>query len=125
MENTYKKVMEETTLAEGLSFQGKMTKVNGLVTQIFSFKYLAPSLYVLLLLLLYIGNRHYVQQLVRDIEKRKITAQQVQTEYMEWETKYLQESRQLHVLQRAKRLGLQESSVAPVLIKKESTLKEK
>lgn len=118
--NTYRDLHEEEALVhvhEGGTWQGFWHRVGYFFSLLFIIKHLRKSLFVMLLGVIYVGNRHYVSALVRRAEHEQVAVQNVRTEYMEWEMKYIRVMKRSHLARRAVTLGLQESKVPPKIVR--------
>lgn len=67
----------------------------------------------------YIANRHYTERVVRKVTKLRKEVEELRVDYITREARYIQKSTHRNVTQRAKKLGLNEGKDAPTLLKKE------
>ena len=116
--NTYRDLDEGAVVlpGDGHVWQGFWHRVGYFFSGLFFLKYLKQSLFVMLLGLVYVGNRHYVAGVIRSIEREKIARDGVYAEYMEWEMRYIRLTKRSQIAKRAAAMGLEESKVPPQVI---------
>ncbi|HYH55121.1 MAG TPA: FtsL-like putative cell division protein, partial [Anseongella sp.] len=74
-------------------------------------------LFLALLALVYISDRHYAEDVARDINKGATELKELRWEYITAKAELMYLSQQTEVASRAEELGLKESVVPPVKIK--------
>ncbi|HEY9562089.1 MAG TPA: FtsL-like putative cell division protein [Anseongella sp.] len=74
-------------------------------------------LFLALLALIYISDRHYAEDVARDINKGATELKELRWEYITAKAELMHLSQQSQVAERAAELGLQESVIPPVKIK--------
>ena len=117
--NAYRTLNKERTAVweNGLRKLPLWRRLGAFFSELLILRYLRQGLFVMLLGIIYVGNRHYASQLVQRVEQQKVRVQNVRTEYMEWEMKYIRVTRRSHLTQRVAALGLEESKVPPQVIR--------
>ena len=80
-------------------------------------RFLPQILFLAFLCLLYIGNRHYAEKKVRDIDNLQEEVEDLRADYTTLKADFMYESKQSEVAKRASELGLKESIESPVLIR--------
>ena len=88
----------------------------GCFVRVFPTKYLSKTLFSVTLVLMYIGNRHHVSQLVRQIEHTKTQVENLQAEYMHVKMAYTKEISHKSLLKKARKLGLKETQDPPQVV---------
>ncbi len=78
---------------------------------------LVPKMvFVTFLGVLYIGNRHYSEKLVREIDHLEVQVEDLRADYTTTKSHYMTASKRSEVLEKVKRLGLEEAGKPPYKI---------
>ena len=78
--------------------------------------YLPYVLYLVLLGVLYIGNRHRIDRVIRGIDSTKLQVEDLRADYMSAKANYMYALKRSEVVKRAEKLGLKESPKPPEVI---------
>lgn len=79
-------------------------------------KYLPYMLYIVAILIFYIGNNHFAEKTVRKITKLEAQVEDLRADYTTLKADYMFASKQSEVAKRVKKLGLKESEEPPYKI---------
>ena len=84
-------------------------------------EFLPQILYVAFVLIFYIGNTHYAERTIRQIDKMKTEVDDLRADYTTLKADLMFSSKQSEVAKKVKEYGLEESSVPPskIIIPKE------
>ncbi|HXA00827.1 MAG TPA: FtsL-like putative cell division protein [Cytophagaceae bacterium] len=83
-------------------------------------QYVPYVLYIAVVLIFYIGNTHYAERTVRQIDKTKTEVEDLRADYTTLKADLMFASKQSEVAKKAASLGIEESSQPPykIIIKK-------
>ncbi|MFL5729714.1 MAG: FtsL-like putative cell division protein [Cytophagaceae bacterium] len=99
----------------------KKVRVDKMFDEGLPVKYIPYVLYTTVVLILYIGNTHYAERTVRQIDKTKTEVEDLRADYTTLKSDLMYASKQSEVAKKAASLGLEESSQPPYkIIVKES-----
>ena len=115
--NTYKK--EISSQSAGLPLWTPLQASRSFIENVKKgefMQYMPKVLYITLLCLVYIGNRHYMDRTIRYIDKLKLEVQDLRAEYMHAQSNYVLDLRRKKIVARAKALHLYESSTPPEVV---------
>ena len=76
-------------------------------------RFMSQILFVSMLCLLYIGNRHYAEKVVRNISKLEREVEDLRADYTTLKSDYMFASKQAEISRRVARLGLSENKRSP------------
>jgi hypothetical protein len=79
-------------------------------------RYLPHVLFIMFLVLVYIGNTHYAYRMNRNIQKLKLETEDLRADYTTLTADYMEASKQSEVARRVAAYGLAESSSPPFRI---------
>ncbi len=116
MKNTYKLPQREE---RGGLFRliNRFLRMDSSMSEVIHVRFLPQILFLAFLCLLYIGNRHYAEKKVRDINNLETEVEDLRADYTTLKADFMYESKQSEVAKRAAGLGLRESDESPVLIR--------
>ncbi len=112
-QNSYKSKKRRglfTYLEKSLPFQQLF--VDGLPV-----RYIPPILFLLLLGLLYVGNTHHHEKMVRQINRLEQEVGELRVDFTSLKASYMLDSRQSAVAERVAHLGLYEGNRPPFKVK--------
>jgi hypothetical protein len=98
------------------SLLDRMTSVDTLFQDGLPVRYLPKLLFVMLLVLLYIGNTHYGNRMNRNIQRLKQETEDLRADYTTLKSDYMEASKQSEVARKVAAIGLVESSSPPFRI---------
>lgn len=83
-------------------------------------KYLPKTLFVCCILIIYIGNTHYAERTVREIERTKVEVDDLRADFTTLKSELMYAGKQSEVAKKVINIGLEESSRPPykIIIKK-------
>jgi len=86
-----------------------------------STNYFLKILYVLFFVLLYIGNQHFVEKRIREINKMEKKVEELRAYYVTVKNNYMFSKKESEVLKRVKKIQLESSKVPPekIILKNE------
>ncbi|MEQ9467406.1 MAG: FtsL-like putative cell division protein [Ekhidna sp.] len=116
MKNTYKLPQREE---RGGLFRliSRFLRMDSSMSEVIHVRFLPQILFLAFLCLLYIGNRHYAEKKIRDINDLETEVEDLRADYTTLKADFMYESKQSEVAKRAAELGLKESKESPVLIR--------
>jgi len=91
-------------------------KTTGLVEENLSGKYLPYILYLMFLGILYIGNGHYAENTIREVDLIQRHVEDLRADYLTLKADYMFSSKQSEVAQKVQTINLYESLVPPYKI---------
>ncbi len=120
MKNTYKLPQREE---RGGLFRliNRFLRMDSSMSEVIHVRFLPQILFLAFLCLLYIGNRHYAEKKIRDINHLETEVEDLRADYTTLKADFMYESKQSEVAKRAAELGLKESKELPVLIREVET----
>ena len=75
--------------------------------------YVVKIFYVLFFILIYIGNQHFVEKKIREINKMEEEVEELRTYFITIKNNYMFSKKESEVLKRVKKIGLESSKVPP------------
>ncbi len=75
--------------------------------------YVIKIFYVLFFVLIYIGNQHFVEKKIREINKMEKEVEELRTYFITIKNNYMFSKKESEVLKRVKKIGLESSKVPP------------
>ena len=109
--NTYKSKDERKRGI--LSLLERFLHIDGSIKEVIHVRFLSQMLFVAILCLLYIGNRHYAEKLVRNISQLEREVEDLRADYTTLKSDYMFASKQAEISRRVARLGLHENKQSP------------
>jgi phage shock protein A len=94
----------------------KLMSVDKLFSDGVPVRFLPHTLFVMFLILVYIGNTHYATRMSRSIQKLKTEADDLRADYTTLKSDYMEASKQSEVARKVAAYGLVESSSPPFRI---------
>lgn len=91
----------------------KYANVDALFEEGVPLKYMPRVLFLTGITLFYIGNTHFAEKTVRQIDKLKVEVEDLRADYSTLKSDYMEASKQSEVARNVAPLGLQESSSPP------------
>ena len=116
--NTYKQPEKR----KGKNFFGwlhRLLQIEDSLEKVIHVKFLPQILFVVLLAVIYIANRHSAEKKIRSISKLEVQVEDLRADYTTLKAGYMFASKQSEVARRARRIGLVENEDSPILIKKQ------
>ena len=98
------------------SLLDRATSVDGLFREGLPVRFLPHLLFMMLLVLLYIGNTHYGNRMNRNIQRLKQETEDLRADYTTLKSDYMEASKQSEVARKVAAIGLVESSSPPFRI---------
>ncbi|MDO7885754.1 FtsL-like putative cell division protein [Hymenobacter cheonanensis] len=98
------------------SLLDRFTGLDGLFREGLPVRFLPKLLFVMLLILLYIGNTHYGNRMNRNIQRLKQETEDLRADYTTLKSDYMEASKQSEVARKVAAIGLVESSSPPFRI---------
>jgi hypothetical protein len=95
---------------------GKLVNVNELFVDGLPIQYLPKILFIACVMLFYIGNAHFADKKVRQIEKMKLDVEDIRADYTTLKADLMFASKQSEVAKKVSIIGLEESQNPPTKI---------
>ncbi|SET58136.1 FtsL-like putative cell division protein [Hymenobacter actinosclerus] len=109
-------VAEKRSSWSVFSLLERATRMDGLFREGLPVRLLPHLLFIMFLVLLYIGNTHYATRMNRSIQKLKLETEDLRADYTTLKSDYMEASKQSEVARRVAAYGLVESSSPPFRI---------
>ena len=113
--NSYK-IKAESSGNSFFSWIANNIRVDGLIEQGIPLKFLPQLLFLAVLLIFYIGNKHFAEKTIRKINQTGIEVEDLRADYTTLKADYMFASKQSEVARRVKKFGLVESKIPPYKI---------
>lgn len=113
--NTYKQP-EERKNGNFFGWLHRLLKLDDSLQEVIHVRFLPQLLFVVVLSIIYIANRHSAEKKVRAITKLEVQVEDLRADYHTLKAGYMFASKQSEVARKAERLGLLENSDSPILI---------
>ena len=114
--NTLKINPEEKESANIFDRVGSLIKIERLVEDGIPVKYLPKILMVMVLVIVYVGNSHYSEKMIRRIGKLEVEVEDMRADFTTLKADYMYARLQSEVTKRVEEIGLEESSIPPYKI---------
>lgn len=114
--NTFKVADEEKKGSSVFSKMEGAVKLDRLFEDGLPVKYLPKIMFVVVLVIFYIGNNHYAEKTIRKIDKTKVEVEDLRADFTTLKANYMLASKQSEVAKRVASLGLEESMRPPYKI---------
>ena len=115
-ENTFKLNPEEKENTNIFDRVGNFVKIDRLLEDGIPVKYLPKILLVMALVIVYVGNSHYSEKMIRKIGKLEVEVEDLRADFTTLKADYMYARLQSEVTKRVEEIGLEESSVPPYKI---------
>ncbi len=115
-ENTFKINPEEKENTNIFDRVGNFVKIDRLVEDGVPVKYLPKILLVMALVIVYVGNSHYSEKMIRKIGKLEVQVEDLRADFTTLKADYMYARLQSEVTKRVEGIGMEESSVPPYKI---------
>jgi len=99
------------------SFLENYLRLDGIFEHGLPVRYIPHILFITALGIIYIGNIHYAEKNIRQLDKLKREVDDMRSEYTTLTAEYMYDSKQSAVAERVDSMGLYESSVPPYKVK--------
>jgi len=113
--NTYK-IPGKTTSEGFFSLVEKFLRIDQSLSQVIHVRFLPQIIFVCVISLFYIGNRHWAEKKIRNINQLETQVQDLRADYTTLKADYKFSSKQSEVAKQAQKLDLYESDVPPYKI---------
>jgi hypothetical protein len=115
-ENTFRINPEEKENTNIFDRVGNFVKIDRLVEDGIPVKYLPKILLIMALVIVYVGNSHYSEKMIRKIGKLEVEVEDLRADFTTLKADYMYARLQSEVTKRVGEIGLEESSVPPYKI---------
>lgn len=113
--NTYKLPKGENP---GLfSWLEKFLRIDQTMAEVIHVRFMPQILFITLLSVIYIGNRHLAEKKIRNITQLETQVNDLRADYTTLKADYMFASKQSEVAKQAERIGLIETKTAPFKVK--------
>lgn len=111
--NTYRIPAKERRSGSMFTAIERMLHIDSSLGEVINVRFLPRILFISLLCVIYIGNRHNAEKKIRDISRLERQVNDLRADYTTLKADYMFSSKQSEVARRAARLGLKPSSIPP------------
>jgi len=119
--NTIRSQKEKEEKKNLFSFIDKGLKINKLFEEGIPTQYIPKALFIMMLLIVYIGNTHHAERTVRRTDKLKMELENLRADYTTLKADLMFYSKASEVAKKVEPIGLEESLIPPAkIIVKES-----
>ncbi|WP_205502043.1 FtsL-like putative cell division protein [Rufibacter psychrotolerans] len=94
----------------------RYTKVDWFFAEGLPVRYLPKVLFLMVVVLFYIGNTHYAERTLRQIDKTKAETEDLRADYTTLKSDYMEASKQSEVARNVAPYGIVESSTPPIQV---------
>lgn len=112
--NTYK--LPESQGSGLFGWLDRFLRIDATISQVIHVRFLPQILFVTLLSVFYIGNRHYADKTIREITVLEREVDELRADYMTLKADYMLATKRSEVAGNARKIGLQKSEVPPLKI---------
>ncbi|MCY4419392.1 MAG: FtsL-like putative cell division protein [Cytophagales bacterium] len=112
-ENLFREEPQKEPERSGLM---KVFQELGTPLEAFPTRYLFKAIFTVIIGILYIGNKHHVNKLIREVERTRTEVEDLRAEYMHTRMHYSRLKSRKSILKRARAIGLIEPEVPPLII---------
>lgn len=119
-QNTYKIKHSNAVGKSFFTFIEQMLKLDVLFEEGIPSKYIPHAVFISFLGIFYIGNTHYAEKNIRQIETLEVEVEELRADYTSLKADYMFSSKQSEVAKKVESIGLKESKTPPekIVIKK-------
>lgn len=114
--NTYKIPGKTTSRGSFFNLLEKFLRIDESFTQVIHVRFIPQIIFVSVLCVFYIGNRHYAEKRTREISNLENQVEDLRADYTTLKADYMFASKQSEVAKKAFKLGLVESKQPPFKI---------
>jgi len=94
----------------------RLFQINESFAQVIHVRFLPQIIFIAVLSILYIANRHSAEKKIRAISKLEVQVEDFRADFTTLKASYMFDSKQSEVAKRAKHIGLVNGSESPMLI---------
>ena len=109
--NTYKP--KDQSKRGILTLLERFLHIDGNIKEVIHVRFMSQIIFVSVLCLVYIGNRHYAEKIVRSISQLEREVEDLRADYTTLKSDYMFASKQAEISRRVARFGLYESNKPP------------
>ncbi len=95
------------------SWLEKFLRIDQTMAEVIHVRFMPQILFITLLSVIYIGNRHLAEKKIRNITQLETEVNDLQADFISLKADYMFASKQSEVAKQAKRIGLVETDEAP------------
>ena len=111
--NTYKINKSKGKKPSLFSLIGNKLKVDTLFDIGLPARYIPHTLFLTAIGIFYIGNNHWAEKTIREIDKTRIEVEELRADYTSLKADYMYASKQSEVARKVNKIGLEESYTPP------------
>lgn len=116
MENRIRGKREETTGKGPFAVLSRWLRLEGVLEEGLPARFSPYALFIMVLGIVYIGNRHLSDRMIRKIDKMEAEVEDLRADFTTLKADYMFASKQSEVARKVKVLGLQETRIPPYKI---------
>ncbi|MCP4458259.1 MAG: hypothetical protein GY816_09590 [Cytophagales bacterium] len=113
--NTYKQ-SEKRKKNSFFGWLSRLLQIDESYEEVIHVRFLPQIIFIAILCVLYIANRHSAEKKVRAISQLEVQVEDLRADFTTLKASYMFASKQSEVAKRAKDLGLTENKKSPILI---------
>ena len=117
MSNNYKNIQNPSSGGKLFRTIENVFKMDRLFEDGVPIKYLPYVLYVTFILIIYIGNNHFAERTIRQIDQLKVEVEDLRADFTTLKADYMYSSKQSEVSKNIANQNVVESSVPPFKVK--------
>lgn len=99
------------------SWLEKFMRMDQTMAEVIHIRFMPQILFITLLSVIYIGNRHLAEKKIRNITELETEVNDLRADYTTLKADYMFASKQSEVAKQAKRIGLESTEVPPFKVK--------
>lgn len=116
MENRIRGKQEETTGRGPFAVLSRLLRLEGVLEEGLPARFMPYALFVMAMGIIYIGNRHFSDKMIRRIDKMEAEVEDLRADFTTLKADYMYASKQSEVARKVKKLGLLETRIPPYKI---------
>ncbi len=116
MENRVRGKKDEITGRGPFAVLSRWLRMEGVLEEGLPARFMPYALFIMVLGVIYIGNRHLSDRMIRKIDKMEAEVEDLRADFTTLKADYMYASKQSEVARKVKKIGLQETRVPPYKI---------
>lgn len=118
MENRIRGKKDETTGRGPFAVLGRWLRLESVLgeDQGLPARFMPYALFIMVLGVIYIGNRHFSDRMIRKIDQMEAEVEDLRADFTTLKADYMYASKQSEVARKVKKIGLQETRIPPYKI---------
>jgi len=116
MENRVKNRKDEPTGRGPFALLNRWLRLDGVFEEGLPARFMPYALFITVMGIIYIGNRHYSDRMIRRIDNMEAEVEDLRADFTTLKADYMYASKQSEVARKVSKMGLQETRIPPYKI---------